>query len=411
LRLQLRPLLGRATPVFVVAILWAARARANTEAASRVTLFREPSNANLGITVVHPQLDLSAAVGSSLNLTAGYEVDIVSGATPAIFGPRSSVDAITSATKFSDIRHQVRGGFSYERPASAWAFAYSYGWESDYRSSAISGSTRSDLLDHNFTLGLAYTHNFDDVCDANNSSVGDQPLDLKPLTSSAHCFDSAQTDVTTRRVHIDTFQPSLSWTATPKLILQLGSTIQILDGFQSNPYRSILIGRQHRTPQERLPLYRQRYAVYMRAAYALPAVRGSAQLMGRLYQDSWAIQAASGEVLLNKYFGQSVLLTLRGRYHLQSGASFYRDGAGYRDFGPAGQYWTGDRELSPMSNYLAGGKVALLRRPEQQHSSWFVEMELNLKYELLLYHLDSPDAPNADRKRADILQAAFALRF
>jgi hypothetical protein len=409
--LQLRPLLGRAAPVLFVALLWTGRARATTEAASRVTLFKEPSAANEGITVVHPQVDVSAALGSSLNLAVGYEVDIVSGATPAIFGPRSSVDTITSATKFSDIRHQVRGGFSYERPTSALAFSYSYGWESDYRSSAISGSTRSDLLDHNFTLGLAYTHNFDDVCDANNSNVGDQPLDLKPLTSSAHCFDSAQTDVTTHRVNIDTFQPSLSWTATPKLILQVGSTIQILDGFQSNPYRSVLLGRQHRTPQERQPLFRQRYALYARTAYALPAVRASAQLMGRLYQDSWAIQAVSGEVLLNKYFGQSILLTLRGRYHLQSGASFYRNGGDYRDLGPVGQYWTGDRELSPMSNYLAGGKLALLRRPEQQHASWFVEMELNVKYELLLYHLASPDAPNADRTRAHILQAAFALRF
>jgi hypothetical protein len=133
--------------------------------------------------------------------------------------------------------------------------------------------------------------------------------------------------------------------------------------------------------------------------------------MARLYQDSWAVQAASGEAVLNRYFGQNVLVTVRGRYHKQGGASFYRDGRGYLDLGPTGQYWTGDRELSPMSNYLAGGKVALLRRPEQERSEWFLEMEVDVKFEVLLYHLDSPDAPNADRKRAYILQAAYSLRF
>jgi hypothetical protein len=415
--LQLRPRRGRALPaafvatlvatlVAALAALLAAPAHATQDAAARVTVFREPSSKNEGINVIHPQLDLGTTLGPDFRLSAGYAVDIVSGATPRSFG----VDTITAATKFSDTRHQFAGALSYERPTSSISLGGSYGFESDYKSIAVTGTTRSDLLDHNFTLGLSFTHNFDEVCDANNSTVGDQPLDLKPLTSSAHCF-SSETDVTTHRVNIDTFQPSLSWTTTPRLLLQLGSTVQILDGFQSNPYRSVLVGSQNRTPQERLPQFRQRYAVYARGLYALPAVRASGQLMARLYEDSWAVRAATGEILLNKYFGPAVLLTLRGRYHIQEGASFYRDAVGYRDLGPGGKYWTGDRELSPMSNYLTGAKVAILRRPEQERSSWFVEMEVNLKYELLLYHLDSPYAPNSDRTMAHIVQAAFSLRF
>src|SRR5207244_3364636 len=143
----------------------AASALASTQASQRVTLFREPSAKNQGILVIHPQTDVSAALGSSFNVSAGYALDVVSGASPAVF------DAITSATKFSDTRQQARGGFSYERPAAAVAASYSYGWESDYRSHSVSASTRSDLVDHNFTLALAYTHNFDSVCDANNQAV------------------------------------------------------------------------------------------------------------------------------------------------------------------------------------------------------------------------------------------------
>jgi hypothetical protein len=64
-----------------------------------------------------------------------------------------------------------------------------------------------------------------------------------------------------------------------------------------------------------------------------------------------------------------------------------------------------------MSNYLGSAKMALLRRPEQQRSSWFVEMELDVKVELLFYHLDSQFAPNADRTFAHIWTGAFSLRF
>ncbi|HEX4405843.1 MAG TPA: DUF3570 domain-containing protein, partial [Polyangia bacterium] len=289
LRALLRP--GCAAALLVLA---APAARATQDAASRVTLFEEPSKLNKGVNVIHPQIDAGTTLGPDFRFGVGYNVDIVSGATPAIFGPHSGVDAVTTATKFSDLRQEAHGSLSYERPSSSVSVAYAYGWEHDYRSHAVTATTRSDLLDHNFTLGLSYTHNFDSVCDNNNSNVGDQPLDLKPLLNSSHCFNDAMTDVVSHRLSIDTFQPSLSWTATPRLILQLGSTIQILDGFQSNPYRSVQLGREKNTPQEHLPEFRQRYAVYGRAVYALPAMRSSALGMVRLYQDSWAVQAVSG---------------------------------------------------------------------------------------------------------------------
>ena len=413
MRLQLRPRRGLLGLTLVLAAsTLAAPARATQDAQARVTLFREPSTQNEGIRVIHPQIDASTTLGSDFRFTAGYEVDIVSGATPAVFRPQSGpgVDAVTSATHFSDTRHQFQGALTYQRPTSSWSFGYSYGFESDYRSSAVTGGATTDLLDHNFTVGLSYTHNFDKVCDANNSNIGDQPLDLKPLTLSTLCFTS-DPSVTTQKLAIDTFQPSLSWTATPKLLLQIGSTIQILDGFQSNPYRSVLVGMQNRTPQEHMPIYRQRYAVYARGVYALPAVRGSGLMMARYYQDSWAVQALSFNVELNKYFTPALLLSLRGRFHTQTGASFYRNANEYRDLGPGGQYWTGDRELSPMSNYLTGGTFSWIRHPGQERSTWYVEMEVSAKYELLLYHLESPNAPNADRTHAHIAQVAFSIRF
>ena len=187
--------------------------------------------------------------------------------------------------------------------------------------------------------------------------------------------------------------------------------MQILDGFQSNPYRAVLVGSQHRTPQEHMPDFRQRYAVFGRGAYALPDARASLTGGIRLYRDSWAVMADTAELNYNQYVQQHFLFTLRGRDHQQTGASFYRTSRDYRTLGPGGQYWTGDRELSPMSNFLGSAKLAYVRRPGQERNSWFSELEVSAKVDGLVYHLDSSDAPNFDRKVAYIGQTSFALRF
>jgi hypothetical protein len=405
--LQLRIALTVACVAAAVSATPTARA-AEVEAAQRVTLFYEPSTsgAHEGITVIHPQTDASATLASTVGIAAGYSVDIVSGATPAVFG----VDTISAATKFSDTRHQVRGALTYTRPTADVTVGYSYGWESDYKSNSLTVTTRSDVMDHAFTLGFAYTHNFDSVCDQNNAEAAGRPLDRSALVSSANCFKGTA-DVVTRRLNIDSLEPAVTWAATPRLLLQGGGTIQILDGFQANPYRRVQLGSAGRTPQESLPELRQRFALFVRGAYAFPRSRTALHLMARTYRDTWAVEAVTGELQINQYLTKFLLLSVRGRMHAQRGARFYHDATDYRLRGPNGQYWTGDRELSPMRNVLVGGKLAYLRIPETQGSSFFNEIEVAAKWEGLFYQLDSAMAPNADRKMALIWQLALSLRF
>lgn len=399
----------------LVVVLAPAAARAvDGEASQRVTYFREASSVNDGITVIHPQTDVAARFGPSFGIAAGYSVDIVSGATPAVYraavGSSRSVDAVSGATTFSDTRHQFHGALTYARPVAEVAVGASYGWESDYKSTAINVTTRSDVLDHAFTLGLSYTHNFDKVCDHNNQDAAGRPLDRRPLDSSDHCF-KAMADVVTHRLDIDSIEPSLTWAATPRLLLQAGGTLQILDGFQANPYRSVEVGSSGRTPQENLPDKRQRYAGFARAAFAVPGLPASLLGMMRLYRDTWAVEGLTAELAYNHYLIKSLLLDFRARFHTQKAASFYRDARDYRELGPNGQYWTGDRELSPMQNTLLGGKLSYLRRPEQDPNAFFTEIEIAAKFEALLYRLASDLAPNSDRKRAIIWQLAASFRF
>ena len=115
-------------------------------------LFPRALDNNKGITVIHPQVDAASPLGGGLGVTAGWEADAVSGATPALF-----VDTVTKATPFHDFRQQVHGGFTYNRPDAGIGASYAYGWENDYRSHSLSAIARDDLYDHNFTLGLSYS--------------------------------------------------------------------------------------------------------------------------------------------------------------------------------------------------------------------------------------------------------------
>lgn len=378
-------------------------ARADVEAATNVTIFTEPSKNSAGLRVIHPQTEVSASTGA-IGISAGYDLDIVSGATARVYG--EGVDAVSGAT-FADTRHAARGGLSFDTASVTFAGSYSYGFENDYRSHTVTGSARADFAERNFSLGLAYTHNFDRVCD-NPNTLAQGNADLQPLGTSEGCFvkDGGKAE---RKLSIDTFEPQLSWTATPLLLLSAGGALQVLQGFQSNPYRAVRIS-ESRTVQERLPSERQRYAVFVRAAQALPPARSSLRLGGRLYRDSWDVRAVSADLEWMSYFGPGLVLGLRGRYHKQGGAAFYRDSEALLLEGPTGAYWTGDRELAPLSNLMAGALLTLIKAPPTDSASFYEEIELNLRFDVLFYR-PSDKAPNLDRRYAHIAQIGLRVRF
>jgi hypothetical protein len=379
---------------------------AEATASHTSTYFRETSSANKGVTVYHPQTDLGVTFNTGAALSAGYSVDIVSGATPRTFG----VDTISGASPFSDTRHELRGGLGLSRSVADISVGYIHGWESDYKTQAVTVTTRSDILDRAFTLGASFTHNFDSVCDQNNANAAGLPLNRLPLENSTGCF-TADANRVTHKLSIDTLEPSVTWAATPRLLLQAGGTLQILDGFQANPYRRVRLGSSGRTPQESLPDLRQRYALFGRAAYAMPGIRASVQGTVRAYRDTWAVEALTTEMGYHQYLVRSLLVSLRARFHSQRPASFYRDARDYESFGPNGQYWTGDRELSPMSNYLLGWKIGYIYAAAQGKDAFLTELDLAGKMDVLFYRLENEVTPNFDRKRAFIWQLAISARF
>jgi hypothetical protein len=390
----------------------AQRARADNHGDVKLTYFVEPA-AGQTVHVIRPQADASVDVrGVSIRL--GYDADVVTGATPRTYG---KVDAISSATPFSDVRHAFHAGLSYPIRAVTLGAGYSYAFERDYRSHVVEASAQVDLLRRNTTFALSYSHNFDTVCNADNRGL--PPLERIALDNADRCFTGA-VGLVDEALAIDSYQASWTQVVTRALLFQLTAGLEVLDGFQSNPYRRVRLFDGAAEAQEAEPLLRQRASVQLRVKWMLPKIQTVLAGLGRFYWDTWDIRSVTAEAELSRYVGERWLVRLRGRFYQQSRAFFYRDAGealSYESVGPVGQYFTGDRELSPFRDFLVGAKVSYIRSAQGRGrlARVFTDVDLNLKAEAIKYQALTPLPPNAERAQgilsALVLQLGANMHF
>src|SRR5260370_7305525 len=98
------------------------------------------------------------------------------------------MDALPPATQFTDTRHAFHGGAELRLGPTAVDAGYTYAFENDYRSHAIDASARVDLWGKNTTFKLGYAHNFDTVCNVDNTAA--TPLQGKSLAPSKSSFSA-----------------------------------------------------------------------------------------------------------------------------------------------------------------------------------------------------------------------------
>lgn len=329
--------------------------------------------------VYSPTADVTASPWSWLDVRAGWEADVVSGASVStkagsVYGQSHTPDVVTTAS-VHDFRNVGRGEVEIKGSTGTSLLAgYSYGTENDYRSNALHVSARTDAYQHNTQFQLSYAHNFDQVCDrVQDTSQLNQPTTWQPLESSQGCFTSTPSR-TTNDIAVDTYEASWAQSWTPVIETQLTYTGQLVDGFQSDPYRSVIIGEGLKA-QEHVPNDRAREALTGRFAYYLRSLKGAVRLMVRAYHDTWAINSGTAELELEKSLGENVRIMARGRIYRQGGAIFWSDDytGGAPPLGPQGQYFTGDRELSPFWSWLGGLRVVWTVIPEHKRIFGFIQ--------------------------------------
>ncbi|MCC6213413.1 MAG: DUF3570 domain-containing protein [Polyangiaceae bacterium] len=320
-------------------------------------LFHEASPTS-AMTVLAPGASLGVTPVEGLRVGVGWEADIVSGATESVKAGRLALDPdIVSAASIDDTRHVFTGNLAVERGPATLAVGYGQASESDYRSRSITVSASTDLLQRNTQLALAYARGFDEVCDRANPVTRDPTVRL-PLDTSDGCFTEAP-ERAVRDVALDTLQVGWTQSWTPVFVTQLVFSGGLQHGFLGNPYRSVVIGAGGQTAQEHHPENRARGAVAGRGRYWFRDLDLAVGVGGRAYRDTWDLLSGSYELEAEHYLAPWLRVGARARYYHQTGTLFFSDDytGGEPVLGPRGQYWTGDRELSPLHSYLVGAKL------------------------------------------------------
>lgn len=353
-----------------------------------------------GLTVVHPQVDVGADIGRHFGFDIAYAADAVTGATATTY----QVDAVSAATSFSDLRHEGSIALALQGRRSKLVVSASVGTERDYLSREIGGNASIDLAGRNTNVALAYSHSFDQVCDKDNGDA--MPLERRALTGSDACdktglvFGKDRPGFTRwRALSIDTAQFTLTQNLTPTMNLQVAAYGQVIEGFQSNPYRRVKVGGN--SPQEHIPDTRARWSLTARLNRYLPALHSAVHFSGRFYDDTWRVYGGDVELGYSQYVGNAFLLKVHTRVYQQSAASFFKDAFFYETESTAGEYFTGDRELSPVRSALLGAKLTMISVGDDK-PVWglFEKLQFSLKGDLLI--LDQLAADNTLNNPAGI---------
>jgi hypothetical protein len=373
----------RALVVAAMALAVTTRARAQSSFDVASTVFYEKGG-SLEMTVINPAVRARAQVADAVALSAGWEADVVSGASVAVVDAPGSaageVDAITSATRLEDFRQLPSGGISFASEVATLDASYAYGFEKDYRSHGLSVRATADLFDRNTQFALSYGRGWDEVCDLLQPEA-QEAVERQRLPASDGCFEKQKGRA---RRDLDIHSVEGTWTQAWTSIFntQLVAGTQLLSGFQSNPYRAVWLGRA--AAQEHHPRERVRYALGVSARLWLRPIGGALQLHGRAYRDTWNVSSLSGELAYERALGELFRVRARGRYYAQTRAAFYSD-----DYAldPRGAYFTGDRELSGMSSWLAGLRVEFAPPPgdDGQVLGFMDAFKLVLKGDFLKY--------------------------
>jgi hypothetical protein len=378
--------LGRLVALALVGLVaTSAVAAADDRAEVSTSLFEERRAGDKGgLTVVHPQADVGFDLGRYVDIAMGYSADAVSGATATTY----QVDAVSSATKFSDVRHEGTASLGFKGRRSTVTFSTSFGTERDYLSHSIGGNASIDLPGRNTTIAIAYGHSFDEVCDHDNGNA--MPLERHALIGAEPCLKSGgffgknDPGITLwHDISIDTAQTTLTQNLSPTMNMQVALYGQVLNGFLSNPYRRVRVGSV--SAQEHIPNERARWSITTRLNRYLPKLHAAAHFNARFYDDTWRVAGGDLELGYSQYNGNTLLLKIHARVYQQSAAKFFKDAFFYETESTAGEYYTGDRELSPVRSGVLGAKLTLINVADDKPVWGFLDrLEFNLKGDVLI---------------------------
>lgn len=311
--------IGPGLTLGIAALLGAPPAAAERDEVRVGTLVRTDTD---GTQVVSPSVRARLQLfDEQTHVDAEYTADIWSSA---------SIDIRTAATmRVTEQRDEINAGI--DRRIDDWLVrgGYRFSIEHDYESHGGILAGSADFADHNTTLEVRLTAQYDVI-----GRSGDEFFRREQRLVGARVTGTQVID--------------------PNMVVQGAYEIIHVEGFQSSPYRFVGIGgdgmcsgsAQLCVPETH-PDVRTRHAIVLRARRAFDD-RLSVHADYRFYTDDWGIVANTAALQLQWMHDLHGMLAARYRLHNQSAASFYRSVYPMPEPGRTLRFVSRDRELSPL---------------------------------------------------------------
>ncbi|MFT3692516.1 MAG: DUF3570 domain-containing protein [Kofleriaceae bacterium] len=340
--------------IALVVIAMAGTARADGELAVRGVYYKERATR-----VVQPMLDGMFDAGTRGVVTAHFLVDAITSA--------SAGSGANNATPFTERRYE--GGFGYthefDGPTDSWLDKVrvggdtKYSTESDYTSFYLGGHVDADVAQKNAVLSLGGGVSSDTITNAGAQSPMGGPQIQCDVTSTAMANECSLTSVFGTA--------SASQILSKDALVALAYDIAYLDGYQANPYRTVVTASG--LVPEVHPNSRLRHAITASARYYVEATHTTLIGAYRYYRDDWHIQAHTPELRIVQEIGDLADAAIRVRYYRQTASYFYMERYPTLDTSKI-NYVTDDPKMSGYDGFTMEAKLGFLGEEFGMSGNW-----------------------------------------
>ncbi len=311
----------------------AQRVSADGEVSMRGAYYKEEATR-----VVQPMLDARFDVGDDGELATHGLIDAITSA---------SVAAGAAAEPFTERRYEAGAAYSHRLEDLVLGGSARYSDEPDYQSIFVSLRGELALAQDNTLVGAALARGADDISNAGARGGLGEPISGELSTTLGSL--------------------SITQLLSPTTLIGATYDLMYLSGFQENPYRTVIAGGT--AQPERVPATRWRHAVFASARRFVPNTRTTVFGGYRFYTDDWGIIAHTPELRVIQELRTGLELSVRGRFHTQRAADFFRD-IYDTDDPNVEPYLTDDEKLSAFHSYHLGVKADVLLGILGVHGDW-----------------------------------------
>ena len=320
--------------------------------------------------IVQPEIDVGKELPSGTTVGAHYLLDTITSASVAA--------GVIRDKPFTELRNEVGFRLGRRIGPTQHTVAYSYSSESDYWAHTLSVASSFDFFQKNSTLGLVTTYGADTIAQRQGATVYNRLGGLQTFG-----FIASWTQVVSKyALLVGEYDLAVQGFGSSKG--KVTGEPDANTGFQSNAYRSVVLGGS--PAREVVPFQRIRQAFSGALHVTIPTGVKLSPYLGlrpsyRYYSDDWSIHASAVELRTYVPIGP-VELRVTGRWYSQTGASFYTEIDGAPDYegaatrglpctgcrsrashGATRLYYTADPKLSPFTAVFLEVRALLKLEP------------------------------------------------